>query len=267
MSDYGNGPYYGGGGSGGGGGFFASQSSPGGRKPPAVSLRPVTIKQILNANQPHADAEFTIDDTEPTQILFVAQVVGCEAGATNIVYNVTDGSGILEVRQWLNNNEDPEAKVNSISHLAWVRVIGNIKSFHNKRSVTAAHIHVVTDMAEIFYHQVEALSVHLYFTKGPLTESGALATSSGAAGVPSDYTAAAVRGGADQYADMEPLQRQILMFMKNTITDENGSSVIEIANAVKKTGATADKISEAIDALTDNGFIYASIDDEHYIVA
>ena len=168
------------------------------------------------------------------------------------------------------------------SHLAWVRVIGNIKSFHNKRSVTAAHIHVVTDMAEIFYHQLETLSVHLYFIKGPLTESGALATSSGAAGgVPSDYTAVAGRGGADQYADMEPLQRQILMFMKNTITDENGSSVIEIANAVKKTGATADKISyvlslklpgwnvgltyfisrEAIDALTDNGFIYASIDD------
>jgi hypothetical protein len=50
----------------------------------------------------------------PIQILFVAQVVACEAGATNIVYNVTDGSGIIEVRQWLNDNENPETKMKSM---------------------------------------------------------------------------------------------------------------------------------------------------------
>jgi hypothetical protein len=38
------------------------------QKTAAASLRPVTIKQILTANQPHTDAEFTIDDTEPTQV-------------------------------------------------------------------------------------------------------------------------------------------------------------------------------------------------------
>jgi replication factor A2 len=129
------------------------------------------------------------------------------------------------------------------SHLAWIRVIGNIKSFHNKKSVTAARIHLVTDMSEIFYHQLEALSVHLYFTKGPLTESGAVIPSTTGAGVPSAYSAGAVGSRVDQFADFDPLQREILLFMKNTITDENGSSVIEIANAVKKTGASADKIS------------------------
>jgi hypothetical protein len=38
--------------------------------------------------------------------------------------------------------------------------------------------------------------------------------------------------------------------MKNTIADENGSSVIQIANAVKKTGATAKDISCVLSELT-----------------
>ena len=32
------------------------------------TLRPVTIKQILDAQQPHPDAEFKIDDVEITQV-------------------------------------------------------------------------------------------------------------------------------------------------------------------------------------------------------
>lgn len=33
------------------------------------TLRPVTIKQVLDAQQPHPDAEFKIDDIEITQVL------------------------------------------------------------------------------------------------------------------------------------------------------------------------------------------------------
>lgn len=32
------------------------------------TLRPVTIKQVLDAQQPHPDAEFKIDDVEITQV-------------------------------------------------------------------------------------------------------------------------------------------------------------------------------------------------------
>lgn len=90
--------YSGGGGSGGGGGYLpgtqGSQNSPGGAKVSwlrplfmltlvrsndphhgcfqqrdiSASLRPVMIRQILDATQEHGDADFMIDGSDPTQV-------------------------------------------------------------------------------------------------------------------------------------------------------------------------------------------------------
>ena len=58
-----------------GGGFVAgsgesgSQDTPGGSKTYGKdTLRPVTIKQIIDATQPHPEAEFKIDGTEVTTV-------------------------------------------------------------------------------------------------------------------------------------------------------------------------------------------------------
>ena len=40
------------------------------------TLRPVTIKQVLDAQQPHPDADFKIDDVEITQVVFLV-LAGC----------------------------------------------------------------------------------------------------------------------------------------------------------------------------------------------
>merc|ERR1712093_696123 len=63
-----------------GGGFMGgsqqgSQDSPGGNKQYGKdSLRPVTIKQIIDAQQPHPDAEFSIDGSPVTQLTFIGQI-------------------------------------------------------------------------------------------------------------------------------------------------------------------------------------------------
>ncbi|KAL8712540.1 MAG: hypothetical protein Q9225_006930, partial [Loekoesia sp. 1 TL-2023] len=59
----------------GGGGFMGG--SQGGSQPNAGrsslskdTLRPCTIKQVLDATQPHPDADFKIDDIEVQQLTF-----------------------------------------------------------------------------------------------------------------------------------------------------------------------------------------------------
>lgn len=57
----------------GGGGFFqggggGSQSSQGGQRKRNDTLRPVTIKQLNEASQPHPDADFLIDDVDVGQV-------------------------------------------------------------------------------------------------------------------------------------------------------------------------------------------------------
>jgi replication factor A2 len=49
----------------------------------------------------------------------------------------------------------------------YVRVIGSLKSFNNKRSVNAQVLRKVEDFNEIQYHLLEAVYVHLYHTRGP----------------------------------------------------------------------------------------------------
>ena len=46
----------------------------------------------------------------------------------------------------------------------FVRVLGEIKSFNNKRSVTAASIKGLTDHNEYIFHQLETIQVHLSLT-------------------------------------------------------------------------------------------------------
>lgn len=49
----------------------------------------------------------------------------------------------------------------------YVRVIGQLKSFNNKRSINAQVMKKITDFNEIQYHLLEAIYVHLYHTRGP----------------------------------------------------------------------------------------------------
>jgi hypothetical protein len=51
------------------------------------------------------------------QLTFVAQVVNAVAGATNINFRVIDGTGSIEVRQWLESKEEGDELVAS---LPWV---------------------------------------------------------------------------------------------------------------------------------------------------
>ena len=54
-----------------------------------------------------------------------------------------------------------------------MRIIGNIKTFQNKRTVTAGHIRAITDFNEVFYHKLDAVHTHLQITRGPGAAGGA----------------------------------------------------------------------------------------------
>lgn len=78
------------------------------------TLRPVTIRQIINADQPHPDADFALDGAELGQLTFVAVVRNISRNATNVAYSVEDGTGQIEVRQWLDSSGDDTQKASEI---------------------------------------------------------------------------------------------------------------------------------------------------------
>ncbi|CCT65129.1 related to single-stranded DNA binding protein 30K chain [Fusarium fujikuroi] len=254
------------------GGFFAggsqqgSQGGTGGKSYQDESLRPVTIKQILDAEEAYAGADFKIDGSPVTQITFVGQIRKIQPQPTNITLNIDDGTGMIEVKKWIDvdkqDDADPGFEVES-----HVRIWGRLKSFNNKRHVGAHVIRPVADFNEVNYHMLEAAYVHLYFTKGPLGGQG---------GANGDGDSMFVDGGGyndngggnagqapTKLAGCSGLAKKMFNFMNDTPGGNEGVHLNVITNS---TGMSVRDALTAADELLGQGLVYTTVDDETWAI-
>lgn len=262
------------GGAGGGGFMPGSQSeSPSNKRTYGKdTLRPVTIKQLVDAHHPHPDSEyFIIDDSEVTQCTFVGQIRNISTQTTNVTYKVDDGTGIIEVKQWIdaeayNNPEDPSnAKRDQLVEQGYARVWGRLKAFNNKRHVGAQIIRPVTDFNEIQYHLLEATAVHLHFSRGPPetlqngADKGAMVAANGHG---AQQNGGQTMGGGP-LAGMSLAARKVYETIKNTPQTNEGLHVQDISVRAKMDIADAAKGGRE---LQDAGLIYTTMDDDTWAV-
>ncbi|EJU04975.1 replication protein A subunit RPA32 [Dacryopinax primogenitus] len=272
-------PYYGNAGGGGGGGFsrspYGSQESPSGntRKAGTHSLRPVTVRQVVQSDHAFGDAEWQIDGSDAPSVTFVAQVRGKAQQATNTAFSLEDGTGQIDARLWSDSQDPDTAAGSEIENDVWVRVQGTIKEFNKKKHVAAQRVRPITDMQEVYYHYCEALSVHLELTRGQVKGGGGALTSgaanvhaqvNGPTNVSSDYTMGGGGGGtANNYAHMPALDRAIMQFIESS-ANSDGCHLTAISRAVARPGVTAEQISLALERLSDDGHVYNTHDDNHF---
>lgn len=262
------------GGAGGGGFMPGSQSndSPGMKRTYGKdTLRPVTIKQLLDAHHPHPDAEyFVIDGSEATQVTFVGQIRNISTQTTNVTYKLDDGTGIMEVKVWI----DAEAYMHEDENAAnakpkpveqgYARVWGRLKAFNNKRHVGANIIRPVQDYNEIQYHLLEATVVHLHFTRGPpeamQQQKGGAAQANGAAN--GDFGAQQGQqqqgGGGQLPAGTSMSARKVYTTIKNIPQSHEGLHMQQIAT---ESGLEIGEVIRAGDELVNLGVIYTTVDE------
>jgi len=248
-----------------GGSQQGSQDGQGGSKTYGKdTLRPVTIKQIIEAHQPHPDSEFKIDGSETTQLTFVGQINSIQSQTTNTTYKVDDGTGLIDVKQWIDSDRDPETAQPQPKEGQYLRVWGRLKSFNDKRHIAAHHIRPVTDFNEINYHLLEATAVHLYFTRGPpegangvKTEGNGMFVDGGAA------NGGAALGGKKLPSKISPIGRRVFELLQSEPQNNEGLHVHNIAN---KLGVPANEVFKAGDQLLGEGLIYTTVDDETWAV-
>ncbi|OCF46008.1 replication factor A2 [Kwoniella heveanensis CBS 569] len=261
FPDDGQNPYYGGGG-GDGGGFvpggspYGSQESPGrGKTRGNQTIRPVTIKQVLNATQVHPDADFQIDGQDISQILLVGSVHNSSASATNVSYEIGDGTGYIDVRLWLDSADDEAGKAKDIEQDHYVGIMGSIKMFGGKRHVSATHIRAITNHDEVYHHLLKSLYVSL-------SMRGASSGGGGVSGAThDDYSAGVQSNNAESaFAGLPTLQRKIMEYVAQDDTDD-GVHVSLITRQV--TGFKSDDVMEAVEQLMSDGLLFSTIDDLH----
>lgn len=70
------------------------------------TLLPLTIHQLLTAQQNEPDDHFRVDNVELHQVKLVGQVVEVEETATTRLYKIDDGTGIMGCRVFVETEEN-----------------------------------------------------------------------------------------------------------------------------------------------------------------
>ncbi|OTB08165.1 hypothetical protein M426DRAFT_317269 [Hypoxylon sp. CI-4A] len=261
---------YGAGGDTDGGGFVGgSQSGSQANKPVAEeSLRPVTVKQIIDAEQAFgSDGTFRIDGVDVAQVTFVGMVRQISPQTTNITYRLDDGTGIVEVKLWLDPDKQEDGgdgSTNRFHEEQYVRVWGRLKSFGNKKHVGAHVIKPVTDFNEVNYHLLEATYVHLFFTRGGLeTLGGGNGAGAGGDGNAAEDDSMFVENNDAAFLRTASAKARKMYQYLNQSKSNEGTNMHIIA---RDTGMPIQDVMAASEELLGNGKIYTTLDDETFAV-
>ncbi|KAI9317716.1 hypothetical protein BX666DRAFT_1940160 [Dichotomocladium elegans] len=214
------------------------------------TLRPITIKQLKNVViQP--DGTFKIDGVDVTQVTFVGVIRGVNELATNVSYQIEDGTDTVEVRRWVDHTEtasDAQQR-RELSELTYVRVYGRLNQFNNKVNCVAFAMRPITDFNELTYHLLDTIYTHVSFTKSSNDVDNKMDIDSGS-------FAANTRGTGRSVND------QVMDALKQYHDREEGAHIDQIIRQLRGT-ASEGQVRDAIEYLTNEGHCFTTIDDFH----
>jgi replication factor A2 len=230
------------------------------------TLRPVTIKQILDATQAHPEAPFQIDGADIGSVYCVGQVRNISTQSTNITYKLDDGTGEIEAKQWVDSTtarleDDMDVDGQGVKHSTrkkvelngFVKVYGKLKVFGNKRFLGAHNVRPVSNVSEISVHFLEATAVHLFFKQGP-PQSKAGGAGASAKGATDDAT----DDGGRALPPMSASARRVYNLLKSEPQTNEG---LHMQNISAKLGLPSTDVIKAGDELLSAGLIFPTMDE------
>jgi replication factor A2 len=203
-------------------------------------------------------------------VTFVGQIRNISTQTTNITYKLDDGTGTIEVKQWIDTDAGSHAMDTSAAtgHSSapklveneWARVWGRLKAFNNKRHVGAHVIRPIADKMEITYHLLEATYVHLYFIRGPLESGGGkVAEQGGTGGTYNGMDGGLAAGPRNaQLASLSVEARRVYQMLKSTPQSNEG---LHVQNLAVELRLSVPEVLKAGDELLRDSLIYTTIDD------
>lgn len=239
-----------------GGGYMNSQAntqggSSGDKKTyKSKSLVPCSIGRLLTSTQ--EDDTFVSNGIELNQVTVMGLVVKAEEANNYHLYSITDMSGpAIEIRDFVDTEEENQDTNTLFPVNSYVYVFGNLRSFGNKRSISAFKLRAVTDLNELTSHLLECMYAQVYKSK--------------AIKQPQNNMDNPVSHGnmtaGDQDMGLSKNQMQVLNCIKASI-EEHGVTINEVTT--KLSGLPKKQIMDAIEFLSNEGHVYSTIDDDHF---
>lgn len=234
-----------------------------------TTLRPVTIKQILDSTQPYPEANYTIDGQDVSSVVFVGQVRNISTQATNVTYKLDDGTGEIETKQWVTPSDDMDTTDdlgkegkdrNGVDVNGYAKVFARLKSLMGDRKVLNAHcVRPLTDINELHFHFLESAAVHLFHTRGPPPSAGG----AGRDAAMGELDGTSYGGSDAALPAMTPVAKRVFNLLKTEPQTNEGLHAQLIA---AKLSLPPSDVVRAAQELLNTGLIYPTIDDDTYTV-
>jgi len=183
---------------------------------------------------------------------------------------IDDGTGTLEVKQWVDADNSTENGSFQGLNGQYVRVLGQLKTFSNKKHVGSHKIRLVADYNEVQYHLLEAAAIHLHLTRGP-PEQFAPASDGGATW----HDGQARAGGGDTVmggmgggpgAGLEGLSRAARTIYEAIKANSDPDVGVHINTIRNKAGLSEEAFKTALEELSDGGQAFTTVDNCHFAV-
>lgn len=154
----------------------------------------------------------------------------------------------------------------------FVRVTGQLKEYQGSRYIGIYSIEEVTSMNELTHHLLEVGLTHLARTKGPIPGSG----STNMRQTPSGFSGGVASLGMGGYSGQRIVQNQqgndLISRIKTVLlpcNDEEGMGVQDImmgVNRISETPVDLALISKTMKEMAEQGAVYTSVDEDHYLM-
>lgn len=112
-------------------------------------MTPVTIKQLHQCQ--NIDSTFTLDNAELFTVKIIGQIESIEDHATNQTYQISDTTGIIECKLWIDKDASSSNKHN-LRPNDLVKICGNLREYEGRRHVLIYDISPVLDWNEMTHH-------------------------------------------------------------------------------------------------------------------
>lgn len=282
---------YGGGGGGGfssgGGDAYGAQSSQGAaggggakRNYDDQSCIPVTARMILAAQTDLGDnTQLKLeDDRKLYHIKLVAAVRSVEITSTAVVYSLEDGTGSVDVKQWLDENDctalqDLREQSTQQDKNIYVKVVGQLKMYNGTKQILATSVRPLSTGNELTHHFLEVVySGEKYKNESTIvqpTSPSGMMMNNNSAGVGFGSGGGASGGSRTPLMQQggggsgDALRDSVLNFIKTN--GEHSDTGANVVACVKSLGfGTESEIRSSIDSLEAEGMIYSTINQDNY---
>lgn len=228
QGDMGGGGNYGGGGydNNSGGGFNSGGGGGGTPKTRRAydeqTLIPVTARMILTA-QGGENGMTLQDGRELHHVKFIGAVRSHEDASTNATYSIEDGTGLVDVKQWVDANDCPaiiEMRHECMQEHVYVKVIGSLKDYDGRKTLVAHSVRRVSTSNELTHHFLEVVYSSEKYQRKQSIVGGAMPQSMAGAGGGVGFGGVQPGGGAPvaqaSFGNAgDELRNQVLNFIRN----------------------------------------------------